>query len=209
MGYRASRLYSWREVQELARELQSMHRASHVDLKAYKHHQREVVDQSMSTSIADEDKLYEASQSRIVRVERLKAEQALKMLERPGNDKAPKRYTPTHSFNPQAFKAAWRAGQQEANHHSSLHEVSVLSTNQSEVPDLTPTQMIAPHSAQVQGIDKAFNERVATPPTTSQDPTRHRASGQPPSPWELLRDHFIEQHRLYKAQHEHRETDES
>lgn len=202
MAYRTSRLYSWREVQELARALQSMRRASRVDVKTDEQRQRERADQLMSAPMTPEDALQDASQSRIVRVERLKAEHALKKPERPDHNTEPTRSSSVSSFNLQAFKAAWRAGQQEVTPYSPLNEVSVTPLK-SQSSNLTPTQ-----TAQPQGVDRASNARVATSPPSPQGSTRTQASGASSSPWELLRDHFVAQHRLYQAQRERREEDQ-
>ena len=178
MGYRASRLYSWSEIQALARELQTMHRTLTEMSEVERDGELNQVELTRSRVSSESD-------SRIVRVERIRAER-----ERIKSDQSKSRSSHQRSnhselesakreFNAQDFKAAWLASQQkEYSPQHTFHDRSGMSIRESD--DVTVSQLDPQHSS-LKASDRL--------PVQDHE-----------SPWEMLRDYFLEQHRRQKTE---------
>ena len=188
MGYRVSRRYSWREIQELARDLQTLCKevTQHDDVSD----EYDVAQSSSSISNAR----HSVSESRIIRVERMRTERERVRSERARSDV---RETPlvsqtikSHklSFNPQEFKAAWSAKQQRNSYPTFTEAEQDPSSS-----DLSSDAQILEDSFHSASHSASINQSQ---------------SDQSTSPWELLKDHFLAQHRLYKRHQEEREATE-
>ena len=150
-----SRLYAWREIQELARDLQTLYHG-----------------RSSQSS--------EEHHSRIVRAERIKMEQERARLEIQAE--ALSTSSTKFNFDAQDFKTAWKNRQ----------------TNASPCVESSSTR--SDESTQGHTRDKSGSPQVQS---CDQRPTAQRLNntqGASVSSWELLRDHFLEQHRLHKEQ---------
>ena len=155
MGRRVSRLYAWREIQELARDLQTLYHGS-------------------SSQPSEEHR------SRIVRVERIKMEQDRARLEIQAE--ALSASSKQFNFDAQDFKTAWKNRQ--------VNVSSCVESSSSQLDESTqgPARDNSTPSQAQNDDQRVTAQRL--------DKTQEGSA----SPWELLRDHFLEQHRLHKEQ---------
>jgi hypothetical protein len=190
VGYRVSRRYSWREIQELARDLQTL--CKEVTQQNNIPDEYDVAQSSSSMS----DPRHSGSNSRIIRVERMRTERERVRSERASSEI---RETPlasqtikSHklSFNPQEFKAAWSAKQQRAS-YPPLTEAE---------PHPSPSYL----SSDAQILEESSHSGSTSGSRSASINQSHL--DQPTSPWELLKDHFLAQHRLHKKHQEEREA---
>ena len=172
MGRRVSRLYAWHEIQELARDLQALYHEKSEETQQADVHLEEQITTAPQSS--------EEHHSRIVRVEQIRLERQRARLER--REEVQSKTSRTLNFNAQDFKLAWKNRQKK---------VSAFVDTSSNRPD---------QSAQ----DHTRYHPVSTQPQSlhqiSKTQCNHHVHAPTSSPWELLRDHFLEQHRLHKEQ---------
>lgn len=192
MSRRVSRRYSWSEIQTLARDLRAL--LLDADLESHPvqpqsssetapespppPHERSGVSVESATP---RERSSDASRhsSRVARVERLRADLGENLLQvervHESQDSAPRPV-----FDPVSFKEAWRAqriAQERSAHRSPLdapsshEERSAQALIQTQPSALTQTQ----------------------PPVST--PLRRSSERSDTSPWDLLRDHFLELRR--------------